>query len=475
MGINGLLLNLRSISRKQHISVFAGQKVAIDGYSWLHRALHLCGVDVAVHNDLGKIVSYFEKKIAYFLSVNMKVTLVFDGDKLPLKISTETSRLQNRQKCHASAMELFEKGKFEDANKLFTQAIDISPAMACFVKTQLESIFGERLAFLVAPYEADSQLAYLSKVGLADIIVTEDSDLLVFGAARMLYKLDKDFNGFEVSLSRLNECAEFSFEGWSHDKFIFFCIVSGCDYLESPRGIGIKKAYTLVAKANGPESLFSELGDRVASDYPSRFHAAFLAFKYQRVYCPIKQKIVSLSEFSPQDNSAQNALDYQAFQACLQHFGNLEFLGKVYKPEVAQKIAKCELDPISKEPFPDNYDNLFNCKKKPLKQKKIKNGLYGQSMNKRANHHSEKSKEDPAIFDLKLGISEEFPKLIGPDRIKNDWENQIVRGFTSRSESEIKAEIAVDSMINRFREELKSKSADLFALLQNFNHHFTHG
>ena len=35
--------------------------------------------------------------------------------------------------------------------------------------------------FLVAPFEADAQLAYMYKSGRADIVITEDSDLLAFG------------------------------------------------------------------------------------------------------------------------------------------------------------------------------------------------------------------------------------------------------------------------------------------------------
>ncbi len=33
---------------------------------------------------------------------------------------------------------------------------------------------------VVAPYEADAQLAYLTKCGLAQAVITEDSDLLAF-------------------------------------------------------------------------------------------------------------------------------------------------------------------------------------------------------------------------------------------------------------------------------------------------------
>lgn len=39
---------------------------------------------------------------------------------------------------------------------------------------------------MVAPYEADAQLAYLTKSGLAQAVITEDSDLLAFGCKKVL-------------------------------------------------------------------------------------------------------------------------------------------------------------------------------------------------------------------------------------------------------------------------------------------------
>lgn len=38
---------------------------------------------------------------------------------------------------------------------------------------------------IVAPYEADAQLAYLNRAGYADLIITEDSDLLLFGCKQV--------------------------------------------------------------------------------------------------------------------------------------------------------------------------------------------------------------------------------------------------------------------------------------------------
>lgn len=42
---------------------------------------------------------------------------------------------------------------------------------------------------IVAPYEADAQLAYLTKSGLAQAVITEDSDLLAFGCKKVLYTI----------------------------------------------------------------------------------------------------------------------------------------------------------------------------------------------------------------------------------------------------------------------------------------------
>ena len=47
----------------------------------------------------------------------------------------------------------------------------------------------ENIEYVVAPYEADAQLAYLEKVGHVSAIITEDSDLLVFGCKRVMFYL----------------------------------------------------------------------------------------------------------------------------------------------------------------------------------------------------------------------------------------------------------------------------------------------
>ena len=51
---------------------------------------------------------------------------------------------------------------------------------------------------LVAPYEADAQLAFLARTNDCQVVITEDSDVVVFGCPVVLFKLDGDGQGQEL-------------------------------------------------------------------------------------------------------------------------------------------------------------------------------------------------------------------------------------------------------------------------------------
>ena len=53
----------------------------------------------------------------------------------------------------------------------------------CFMLVQALRQAGIRL--IVAPYEADAQLAFLSRTGAVDVVITEDSDCLPYGCKKV--------------------------------------------------------------------------------------------------------------------------------------------------------------------------------------------------------------------------------------------------------------------------------------------------
>jgi exonuclease 1 len=100
---------------------------------------------------------------------------------------------------------------------------------------------------IVAPFEADAQLAYLNRNGIVDFIISEDSDLLAFGSKRVFFKLDNMGAGEEICSEDFPKNTEMSFQKWNSNMFLYMCIISGCDYLPNIKGNGIKQAHKMVA------------------------------------------------------------------------------------------------------------------------------------------------------------------------------------------------------------------------------------
>lgn len=81
-------------------------------------------------------------------------------------------------------------------------------------------------------------------------------------------------------------------------------MLSGCDYLPSIRGVGVRTSYRLLRKHKTVEGVLRAI--RLAAEltippnYLHDFRTAELAFLYQRVYDPVAQKLVTLTEL-PED------------------------------------------------------------------------------------------------------------------------------------------------------------------------------
>ncbi len=90
----------------------------------------------------------------------------------------------------------------------------------------------ENVECIVSPFEADAQLAYLSKIGYVDVVITEDSDLLALGAKCVLYKLSDNGFGEEICIDDLFKQQQMNFSFWNYNMFLTACIMMGCDYLD---------------------------------------------------------------------------------------------------------------------------------------------------------------------------------------------------------------------------------------------------
>ena len=107
----------------------------------------------------------------------------------------DSAREENRER----AAKAIQDGSNVLAHQFFQKSVEITHEMAHKLLLELQS---RNIAALVAPYEADAQLAYLSKAGLVDFVITEDSDVVPFGCKRVSRLcLDVFFSSQNVFLS----------------------------------------------------------------------------------------------------------------------------------------------------------------------------------------------------------------------------------------------------------------------------------
>lgn len=60
--------------------------------------------------------------------------------------------------------------------------------------------------------------------------------------------MDKFGQGVEFRYSKLEQDKELNFAGFSKQMLLEMCILSGCDYLTSLPGMGLKRAHALMKK-----------------------------------------------------------------------------------------------------------------------------------------------------------------------------------------------------------------------------------
>lgn len=259
--------------------------------------------------------------------------LVFDGDFLPSKASEEASRAKRREESKRAGMELLKAGKTSQAYLDLQKAIDVTPEMA---RHLIEELKTAGVSYVVAPYEADAQLVYLERQGIINGIISEDSDLLVFGAKRLLTKLDQ--HGQCIEINRRDFCAvrEVSLTGWTDAEFRQMAIMSGCDYLGGVNNMGLKTAYRMIRKYKTPERVVRMLQFEGKYRFPDNYLAAFkqaeLTFLHQRVFCPKQQQLVFLTEPDSSHDIEQ-----------------MPFIGAAVETDLARAIAAGDVNPITKE------------------------------------------------------------------------------------------------------------------------------
>ncbi|XP_010425585.1 PREDICTED: DNA repair protein UVH3-like isoform X2 [Camelina sativa] len=127
----------------------------------------------------------------------------------------------------------------DEQRKLERNAESVSSEMFADCQELLQ-IFG--IPYIIAPMEAEAQCAFMEQLNLVDGIVTDDSDVFLFGARSVYKNIFDDRKYVETYLMKDIEKEL----GLTRDKIIRMAMLLGSDYTEGISGIGIVNAIEVV-------------------------------------------------------------------------------------------------------------------------------------------------------------------------------------------------------------------------------------
>lgn len=301
-------------------------------YSWIHAGICGCAEQLFKGEETDKYVTYIIQRLETLIECGVKPYCVFDGRDLPSKLSVEEERQARRAQTRKDVERMIERGESGYYFKM-VGAIDVTPAMA---RKVIRAVKEKGFDYVVAPYEADAQMAYLAKEGIVDFVISEDSDLVVFGVQKILFKLKfPNCRGSFFDGSKISKCLGEKFADF--DRFRNFCILTGCDYLKGLPQIGIKRAleFFKITECSDLRKALKRIYSylklktalKVSDEYIDEFFKAINTFKHQLVFCPKAQKLVPLYPY-------ENGYTHEQFP----------YAGEMLDDELAVKLAQGLID-----------------------------------------------------------------------------------------------------------------------------------
>ncbi|KAN0000289.1 hypothetical protein ACTFIZ_000746 [Dictyostelium cf. discoideum] len=245
---------------------YFGRIIAIDASTSLYQFLIAMNADVssALTNQLGETTSHLQGmfyRTIKLISRGIKPIYVFDGSAPVLKSGELAKRQARRKEAKENLKEATEVGTSEDVQKFAKRVISVTRKQNedC---VKLLTLMG--VPIVKAPCEAEAQCAEIVKKGKAWATGSEDMDSLTLGSTVLLRRLffseAKKMPILEFELQSVLEGL-----GLTQDEFIDLSILLGCDYCDSIKGIGPKRAMELIQKHKTIEEIIKHLDK---SKYP---------------------------------------------------------------------------------------------------------------------------------------------------------------------------------------------------------------
>lgn len=226
---------------------YSSSKIAIDASLSIYQfliSIRSDGANLGFGDSTTSHLSGIFYRTIRLVEAGIVPVYVFDGPAPAKKVHELKKRLERREKASRQLEEATLLGDKENMERHEKRKVKVEQGHIDDCK-KLLTLMG--IPHVTAVSEAEAYCAFLCREGCVQGVATEDMDALCFGAPLLLRnmnaaqskKLDIDEYSLQTVLSGL---------GLSMDAFVDLCILMGCDYCETLKGVGPKRAYDYIKK-----------------------------------------------------------------------------------------------------------------------------------------------------------------------------------------------------------------------------------
>ncbi|GAV89464.1 XPG_N domain-containing protein/XPG_I domain-containing protein [Cephalotus follicularis] len=281
MGIKGLtkLLadNAPKAMKEQKFESYFGRKIAIDASMSIYQFLIVVGRSGTemLTNEAGEVTSHLQgmfTRTIRLLESGLKPLYVFDGKPPDLKRQELAKRYSKRADATTDLQEAMETGNKDDIEKFIAMVLHL----------YFQFLYYKR-GIITWLYEVNFYLFQVYAVA------SEDMDSLTFGAPTFLRHL-MDPSSRKIPVMEFQVAKVLEELNLNMDQFVDLCILCGCDYCDSIRGIGGQTALKLIRQHGSIESILENINKeryQIPDDWP--YQEARQLFKEPLVFTDEEQ------------------------------------------------------------------------------------------------------------------------------------------------------------------------------------------
>ncbi len=249
---------------------FSGKILAIDAFNTLYQFLAIIrqpdGTPLMDHER--RVTSHLSGliyRLSNFVAAGIKPAFVFDGEPPRLKARTIEARVEVKRRAEREWHEAVEIGDLATARTKAMQTSRLTDEMVGQSKRLLDLL---GIPWVQAPSEGEAQASAMARQGVAYAAASQDYDSLLFGSPRLVKnlaisgrrKLPRKEVYVDVQPEEIGLETMLATLGVTREQLVDMALLIGTDFNEGVKGIGPKKALSLIKKHGSLEPTLAELG-----------------------------------------------------------------------------------------------------------------------------------------------------------------------------------------------------------------------